>query len=74
MSFEDAACFGVVDGERVAVEIGGERGGFLTNTLVRVKKDYRLEFHLDTDEANGVGLKNGDTVMLKRIGGEAGLI
>jgi propanediol utilization protein len=27
---------------------------------VRIAPDFRLELHLDTDEANAAGIKNGD--------------
>jgi propanediol utilization protein len=32
--------------------------------LVRSGADFRLEFHIDTDEANAAGLNNGDLVSL----------
>jgi propanediol utilization protein len=66
MEPEDARRFGVADGERVDVTSVGVRGGMLANVLVRVKPDFRLEFHIDTDEANALGLKNGDLVTLRR--------
>ena len=62
----DALRLGVTDGEQVEVVCGGARGGTLANVLVRVKPDFRLEFHIDTDEANALELNNGDTVRLKR--------
>jgi propanediol utilization protein len=68
MPDEDARYFGVADGNRVAVEIAGSRGGSFKNVLVRVHPSFRLEFHIDTDEANAVDLKNGDQVMLTRPG------
>lgn len=66
MHTDDARHFGVSDGERVAVETGGTRATTLRNVLVRVHPDFRLEFHIDTDEANATGLKNGDVVTLER--------
>ncbi len=66
MHNDDARHFGVSDGERVCVETGGTRAVTLKNVLVRVKPDFRLEFHIDTDEANATGLKNGDVVTLAR--------
>lgn len=62
MHVSDAARFGVTDGQRVAVKCPGERGGILYNVLIRVSEKYRLEMHLDTDEANAFALKNGDLV------------
>lgn len=64
MHDEDAKQFGVTDGDRVSVEIKGERGGTYHNVLVRVSPAFRLEFHIDTDEANAVNLNNGDEVEL----------
>lgn len=63
--------FGVSDGERVTVGIEGPRGGYLANVLVRVNPDFRLEFHIDTDEANALGLKNGELVTLPQCRGGA---
>lgn len=60
MDMDDAARFGVTDGQRVAVKCPGERGGILFDVLIRVSENYRLEMHLDTDEANALALKNGD--------------
>jgi putative phosphotransacetylase len=52
----------------VAVEFGGVRGGRFNNVLVRVSNNFRREFHIDTDEANAAGLKNGDQIMLRQYG------
>ena len=60
----DAVRFKVADGDRVTVAVPGMRGGTFTNVLVRVHPNFRLEFHIDTDEANAVELKNGDLVTL----------
>ncbi|MDK2986455.1 MAG: putative phosphotransacetylase, partial [Clostridia bacterium] len=38
----------------------GPRGIIMDNVLVRVKPTYKLEMHVDTDEANAALLKNGD--------------
>lgn len=46
----------------VSVRIGGERAGILENIDVRVREDFHLEMHIDTDEANALGLKNGQLV------------
>jgi len=58
-SLEDAARFAVQDKQLVAVEVEGTRSLILENVLCRVHPDYRLEFHIDTDEANAAGLRNG---------------
>jgi len=64
MSNEDAQRFGVSDGDRVTAETDGPRGCVFKNVLVRANSTCRLEFHIDTDEANAVGLKNGDQIRL----------
>lgn len=71
MQQADAQRLGVADKDRVTVEVGGLRGGTFHNVLVRISADFRLEFHIDTDEANAAELKNGDIVTLRR-GGEVG--
>lgn len=68
MTPEDAARFGVQDRAMVAVRCGGERSLILGSVLVRVSPRYRLELHLDTDEANAALLKDGDLVELIREG------
>ncbi len=60
MSPEDAARFGVHDGQVVSVQAPSSRGGLLENVPVRVDKSFTLEMHIDTDEANALGIKNGD--------------
>lgn len=64
MEEADAKRFQVTDGDRVTVKVGGPRGGTFANVLVRVNPSFRLEFHIDTDEANAAELNNGDMVTL----------
>jgi len=69
MAPEDAEAAGVGDGE--LVRIRHERGircGVLGGVLVRVSESYALECHLDVEEANALGVRNGDTVFLERGG------
>lgn len=46
----------------VSVRVLGERGGILENVDVRIREDFHLEMHIDTDEANALGIKNGESV------------
>ena len=56
----DADHFGVNDGDEVAVAIvGGERDLILGDVLIRVNEKFKLEMHVDTDEANAAGLGSG---------------
>jgi propanediol utilization protein len=64
MSPDDAERFGVKDKDWVMVRVGGERGIIYDDVLVRVHADYRLDMHLDTDEANAADLHPGSTGVL----------
>jgi propanediol utilization protein len=59
MSPSDAVRFGVKDKDWVMVRVGGERGIVFDDVLVRVHEQYRLDMHLDTDEANAADLHPG---------------
>ncbi|MNC56975.1 Phosphate propanoyltransferase [compost metagenome] len=43
------------------VRLGGERGLVLENVIARVSDNFKLDMHIDTDEANAAGANNGDT-------------
>jgi putative phosphotransacetylase len=66
MNEADAEAFGVKDKEIVSVRAGGERGLVFDNVLVRVRSDFVLEMHIDTDEANAGMLNNGQMVEVFR--------
>jgi len=59
MHTDDAEKYGVKDKEYVDVKVLGDRGLIFNNVLCRVNPNYALEFHLDIDEGNASGLKNG---------------
>ena len=63
-STKDAEIFQVKNGEILKVKTEGERGLIFDNVVARVREDMALEFHIDTDEANAAGIKNGDKVFL----------
>lgn len=56
MSPDDAKNFGVCDGDMIVINVEGERKGTLHNVLVRVHPTFTLEMHIDTDEANALGV------------------
>jgi len=61
MSLEDAGRLGVRDCDVVAVRIDTDgRDLQFGDVMVRVSPQFRLELHLDTDEANAAGVKPGD--------------
>jgi len=64
MTPEIAKIYGVTDKEMVDVETKGIRKSVFGNVLVRVSNKYRLEMHIDMDEANSSGLRNGDKVTI----------
>jgi len=61
MNPEDAARFGVRDCDTVQVRVDSDgRDLVFGDVTVRVSKDFSLELHLDTDEANAAGIERGD--------------
>ncbi|MDD6176268.1 MAG: phosphate propanoyltransferase [Firmicutes bacterium] len=62
MSPADAAQFGVKDGDTVTVDADTERRTRFFDVQVRVSDKFRLEMHLDTDDANAAALGNGSVV------------
>lgn len=66
---DDAEELGVKDKDLVAVKTTGQRMVILENVLCRVSPHYLLEFHIDTDEANAAGLRNGDLVQVVAVDG-----
>ena len=59
---EDAVRFGVKDKDRISVKVPGPRGLVYNETIVRISDKFKLEMHIDTDEANAANLKNKDLV------------
>ena len=69
MNPSDAERLGLSHGDVVRVSIDSEgRDLVFGDVMVRVDADFRLELHLDTDEANAAGVANGDyaQVLLER--------
>jgi putative phosphotransacetylase len=62
MSLEDGARFGVKDCDYVTVDVNGERRTRFYDVQVRVSDAFRLEMHVDTDDANAAGIGNGAKV------------
>ncbi len=59
MSEDEGKAFGLKDGDYVTVEANGERRTTFYDVQVRVNKAFRLEMHIDTDDANAAGIGNG---------------
>lgn len=64
MSPTNAEAAGLADGDRVCVKGQGPRGATFDQVLVRVRPDFTLEMHIDTDEANALGIQTGDVLSL----------
>ena len=56
MGPQDAAQYGVQHGDEMKLRVGGDAGLTFGRVQVRVGKDFRLDVHMDTDEANACGL------------------
>lgn len=63
MAPEDAQRFAVRNGDRLMLQTFGARKLIFADVVVRVHDDYRLDFHLDQDEANAAALKTGDILL-----------
>jgi putative phosphotransacetylase len=62
MSLQEAAQFQVADGDRLILQTMGERPIIYPDVIVRTSPSYRLDFHIDLDEANAANLRSGDMV------------
>ncbi len=66
MTPADAKRFRVQDGELVAVRADTPRPVVFHDVVVRVREDFALDFHIDTDEANAAFLSTGDVAIVLR--------
>jgi acetate kinase len=62
MSPDDARAFGVDDKDMIKVRVEGDREMTMGDVIVRVRSDFALDLHIDTDEANAAGLGNDSVV------------
>ncbi|MDR3255656.1 MAG: phosphate propanoyltransferase [Synergistaceae bacterium] len=59
MTPAEASLFGVSDGDIATLTCDSERKCHFCDTIVRSASASALEFHIDTDEANAAGIRNG---------------
>lgn len=64
MTPQDAVKFGVHDGQTVSIQAEGLRGGIFNHVAIRVTDTSSLECHLDTEEANAMGLGGSSKVTI----------
>lgn len=64
MAPADAARFGVKDGQMVNCLIEGPRKSMWYDVQIRVDDSFTLEMHVDTDDANAVGISCGATAVI----------
>lgn len=55
---------GIKDNDYVDVVVHGIKPTKFYDVQVRVRDDFNTEMHIDTDDANSAGLKNGDLVTI----------
>ncbi len=60
MHTDDAPKFGLKDRDTVKVRVGDERAIVFENVVVRVHPEFALDMHIDIEEGNSAGIKNGD--------------
>ena len=56
LSAQQAALFGLKDGQVVRLRSEGDRAVVFENVIVRAGKGHDMEVHIDTDEANAVAM------------------
>ena len=64
MHTSDGEKFGVKDKDIVKIKTEGMRSLVFENVLIRVGDKFALEMHVDIEEGNAAGVKNGDLVEL----------
>ena len=67
MTPAEAEDFGLQDRDVVRVRVPGERELIFGDVVVRVRSDYRLDMHIDTDEANAAELNQDSVAFLDSI-------
>lgn len=65
MTPEDACRLGLSEGQTVNVRMRTERPLTFCHVPVRIDANARLAFHMDTDEANSCGYRDGDEAIIE---------
>jgi putative phosphotransacetylase len=64
ISTSDAKALNLKDNDRVLVKVKADRPLIYYDVQVRVKESFVAQMHLDTDDANASGIRNGDKVRI----------
>ena len=64
MTPRDAENYGVHDGQIVKISVEGPRGGVYGNVVIRATDTSALECHIDTEEANAMGVDSSTIVKI----------
>jgi len=62
LSTADAKRAGIAQGQKVFARLPGPRGLILDEVVARVSDGFSTELHVDTDEGNAAGLRQGELV------------
>lgn len=62
MPGSDARRLGVSDGDFCRIRVGGEKPTVFENVLVRTNDSWKLQCHLDTDDANAANIREETSV------------
>jgi putative phosphotransacetylase len=58
MTDKDAAKFGLKNGDYCKIRIGGEKSTIFENVLIRTNDNWKVQIHLDTDDANAANVRS----------------
>jgi putative phosphotransacetylase len=62
---DEAKKYKLKAGDAVSIKIKGGRAVIFENVVVRVRDDYKLCLHIDTDEGNAAGInKIGEGIII----------
>jgi putative phosphotransacetylase len=66
LSEEEGKWFGLINGDKVKVRKLGVRGTVFNEVVVRCGSGNSLDLHIDTDECNAAGIKQGELLLVER--------
>lgn len=61
---DDAKRWDIENGEKLQVRLDGKRPVIFEDVVARISPFYRLDMHIDTDEANAAGVTTGDKAII----------